>query len=639
MKIKSIHIVNFRSLADVTVPMDGTTVFLGENNVGKSAVLDAIRMVLSRVSDRRNTSVGEYDFYMPDKDADPTKSSGIMIDLTIAESATDEWPVGLVQALTEVVQTDPLADLDQITVRFKCKYDETVKSFESTWEFLSFNGDTLPGRSNLLHALLRYVPVFSLRALRDLSDEYSSRSQFWRRLLQSVEIPEDKREEIAASLESLNEDLLKADPRMLRVTATLGKIREVIAAHPDQEVSVRALPLKPWDLMAKSEIVVQAQGSNAQFPLDRHGQGVQSLAILLLFQAYVEHLLESAFEKESEPILTLEEPEAHLHPQAIRALWGQVKCLAGQKFVTTHSPYFVQNVPFRNLRILRRKGPETVVHWLSNDFRKVIPKNEALDQWLAPNAAKYYYDESRGELVAKGHVNEQECRGMLSCFTDPANRSAVHSALRQLQSESSIYLSDAELDLLQTFVRRMRGEILFARCWLLCEGQSEYPLLHQFAEMLDIQLDTHGVAVIDYQNSGSPAAFAALARALGFEWFMVCDGDPAGNQHIEQLRSKGFSADEIAARVKQLPNDLEGFMVESSLAEECFKVCCSLGAKLKSKQREDGFLQELAEHLRCRKPEWANNLADELRNSGAKAEKVPETFRELIAVAVRAADH
>ena len=171
MRISLIRVKNFRSLADIEIPLDNTTVLLGENNVGKSAVLDAIRVAMSRVIDRKSTNVGEYDFYMPDKEADPTASPGIIIEIELIESKSNEWPDGLVQVLTEIVQTDPVADLDQITLRFTSKYDDTTKSFESGWEFLSFNGDPLGGRSgSLLNTFLRYVPVFSLKALRDLSD-------------------------------------------------------------------------------------------------------------------------------------------------------------------------------------------------------------------------------------------------------------------------------------------------------------------------------------------------------------------------------------------------------------------------------------------------------------------------------------
>ena len=38
-------------------------------------------------------------------------------------------------------------------------------------------------------------------------------------------------------------------------------------------------------------------------------------------------------------------PRTHLHPQA-RTLWAHVHGLPGQKIITTHSPYFVQHVPF-----------------------------------------------------------------------------------------------------------------------------------------------------------------------------------------------------------------------------------------------------------------------------------------------------
>jgi putative ATP-dependent endonuclease of OLD family len=519
MKITLLRIKNFRSLADVTIHIDNTTVFLGENNVGKTSVVDALRVALSRLADRRTANVSEYDFYMPNKDADPKKSPGITIEMLLGESKTGEWPDGLIQALAEIIQTDPYTDLDCVNIRFTCKYDENTKIFESQWEFLSLNGEPLGGRSGaLLNTFLRYVPLFSLKALRDLSDEYSSRSQFWRRLLKSIEIPDDQRQAIAESLEQLNADLLKADAKMGRVTETLGQMQRVIAANAKQEVTIRALPLQPWDLMAKSEIVVQGQGGDARFPLDRHGQGVQSLAVLLLFQAYVEHLLDEAFEKESQALLTLEEPEAHLHPQATRALWNQVEAFSGQKIITTHSPYFVQNVPFRNLRLLRRKGPETEVCWLPAEFSVQIPKSPEFDKWLQAHSGKYSYSDSREELRVKGAVLEDECRDMMTCFTEPATRGAIHAALRELQSKSAVYLSDGELESLQVFVRRMRGEILFARCWILCEGPSEYPLLHQFAEMLGTPLDAHCVAVIDYQNSGSPEAFASLARALGFPW-------------------------------------------------------------------------------------------------------------------------
>ena len=80
--------------------------------------------------------------------------------------------------------------------------------------------------------------------------------------------------------------------------------------------------------------------------------------MIFLFQAFVEHLVRELYEQDSEPVLALEEPETHLHPQAARTLWTHVRALPGQKIVTTHSPYFVQHVPFRDLRLVRLTGKE-----------------------------------------------------------------------------------------------------------------------------------------------------------------------------------------------------------------------------------------------------------------------------------------
>jgi hypothetical protein len=39
------------------------------------------------------------------------------------------------------------------------------------------------------------------------------------------------------------------------------------------------------------------------------------------------------------PVLAIEEPEAHLHPNAQKQLYSQINSIAGQKIISTHSPY------------------------------------------------------------------------------------------------------------------------------------------------------------------------------------------------------------------------------------------------------------------------------------------------------------
>ncbi|MDR1856339.1 MAG: AAA family ATPase [Desulfovibrio sp.] len=46
MILKKIQIKNFRCYGDFTLGLDRTTVLIGENNTGKTSVLDALRLCL-----------------------------------------------------------------------------------------------------------------------------------------------------------------------------------------------------------------------------------------------------------------------------------------------------------------------------------------------------------------------------------------------------------------------------------------------------------------------------------------------------------------------------------------------------------------------------------------------------------------
>ncbi len=134
-------------------------------------------------------------------------------------------------------------------------------------------------------------------------------------------------------------------------------------------------------------------------------------------------------------------------------------------------------------------------------------------------------------LIVNGMMDEEEFRELLPMYSGKLD---VVAELKRLKDESSLFLNDTELTQLDTYAKRMRGEVLFARAWLLCEGQSDYLLLRYFSELLSTPLDNAGVSVIDFQNNGSPGAFVALARAFGIPWIMLCDSDDQGKGFIQQ---------------------------------------------------------------------------------------------------------
>jgi putative ATP-dependent endonuclease of the OLD family len=132
VKLREIKVQNFRCLADVTIPIGDTTVLVGANNSGKTALLDALRIVLTGNRANRGTPFDEYDYHMSKVGDSPQTSQGIVVELWFREDAPDEWPDSLVQALNDIIQTDPVQDLDAIGLRMSSKHDEVAGAIVTT---------------------------------------------------------------------------------------------------------------------------------------------------------------------------------------------------------------------------------------------------------------------------------------------------------------------------------------------------------------------------------------------------------------------------------------------------------------------------------------------------------------------------
>ncbi len=80
MKLTGIRIENFRGIRSLHLSLDSLTVLIGENNAGKSTVLESIRLVLTRSwGGRRDARFTEYDFHLADDTALPQTANPISI--------------------------------------------------------------------------------------------------------------------------------------------------------------------------------------------------------------------------------------------------------------------------------------------------------------------------------------------------------------------------------------------------------------------------------------------------------------------------------------------------------------------------------------------------------------------------------
>ncbi len=664
MHIASIRVKNFRALKDVEIPLARSTVIIGENNSAKSSVLDCISLALGRRWGQRGTGFSDYDLTVADEmpadkadqaedmpagetlDAAEQAANGeaadqqkgepeeppveASIELYFEEQAPGEWPDEITSGLFGIIQTDPIDGRNSITLRVTYKFNPLEKNYEPGWAFIDINGDPIGSREAKRAAntqdFFKYVPVFFLSALRDASEEFSARSQFWGRILKAVEISPDERRALDEAIEELNAKLLAADPRVAETVERLKEIQSVVAHGAAQDVSIRALPMKVWELLARSEIIIRGEPGAPRLPLGRHGQGVRSLSIIYLFNAFVERLLKEAYSEHSEPILALEEPEVHLHPQAVRALWPQLDSMPGQKIIASHSPYFIQFVPIKDIRLLRRRPGGVQAYYVPERISVALPSNAAIIDFAAKHVDRFSYDDQRGILSTIVPIDQDRYREMLTCYT-AADERDHHPAIRDFRERSYSLLEAEDLEVLEDWARRIRGEIFFSRFWLLCEGQSEVFLFTALFDALGFNLDSHGVSLIDYQNNGSPRAFAALARTFGFPWALLADVDEQGQNTFSSLKNAGFSTEELDARAVPLPDgdDLEAYFVKSALRPVALAVAKTFESGLDDNIDE----HTLAEILRTNKPIWARRAGDHLRQNPPRVEDLPDAFARI----------
>lgn len=478
MRLYQVTIRNFRALTDVTVDLDETTILIGENNTGKTAFLEALKLCLAAGAARRSDVFDEFDHHLASEKAAVGDAGVTEIILRFGETQIDEWPADLVQAISEAIYLD--GDLKRVVLRVSSTKNAATGEMESRWEFLDAAGNALRPRrpaTVVLRDLQEYKPFFYLSAVRDASREFQPRSTFWGPFLRNPAIAEDVRQQIETAMRDLNAQVIAADPRLKDVKARLEKSANIVSISPTDAVAIEAVPARARDLLSRSHVSISGR-SGARLPMTRHGAGTQSLSVLFLFEAFLTSMLADIYGASSIPIIALEEPEAHLHPSAARSLWSSISVMPGQKIVATHSGDLLSRVPWENVRRFSL-GPSGVhVHRLTP--------------------------------------------GVLT--SDDERKIVAH-------------------------VRTSRGELLFARAWLLVEGTTEHTVITGVADILGIDFDHVGVRIVPYTNVGV-RTLLRLANEFGIPWFCLADGDAAGQTYkktaVEQLNG-AVEADRVLA--------------------------------------------------------------------------------------------
>ena len=631
MRISRIHIENFRSIRDLNIHLGGTTVLIGPNNAGKTAIVDALRIVLTRRWGQRGTGFTDNDVHRSSADHDPRTLPPVRITVIMEEPHTDAWDPDMVAALDDIMTITADGTRNVVTLQVTCAWHEEKEAFDPAWQFLDSAGEPLPERRRAINltSFFGYMPFFWLSALRDASDEFTPRSRHWGRLLRSVRIPNALETEAMEILAKLDDRIVEADPRLSDIADMIGQATRVAIGEGLGGARLATLPLSVEEMVQRTAVVLRNEDLRPWLPLGYHGQGLQSLAVLFLLQAVVLQQLAESETPGVEAVFAIEEPEAHLHPQAARTLWERVQSLSGQKLLTTHSPYFLQNVPLRELRIVRLRGGCTEIAFLPPHIVSDLPWTAKLDGLVnGRESDSFFRDAHNNRVTARRWFDRDTEARVLRCYRHDPQYPARVAQLGQLRHACRLLPSAKDEEDLGFHGRRVRGEIFFARRWVLVEGVTEYLLMHALGKALGWPLDSHGVAVIDFQQSGNAGIYPALAEAFQIPWHMIVDGDHEAGKFRRQLLDRGFAEGDLGDRFATLKPGmaLEDQLLDDGHEQLLREVLVDLGETAALRCSANDFRAR----LKNRKIGYMGKLSVRIANDAPLARRMPAPFVDLI---------
>lgn len=357
MYLSSIQIKNFRCFDDQDHTIEfnsGLTVLVGENDSGKSAILDAIKIVLG------TTDLGWYRLESTDfHNEDTTKEISIVCKFS---NLTSDEQAAFLECLTYEKQAEKMVPF--LYLHWNCKYVTTFKPPRSISNLTSGKEGNGPAPSAEARELVR---VTYLRALRDAySDMQSGRHSRLSQIIQHIPTLTDGKDEYQPGMDlqelsllgitNLSNDLLVNHPVLKAVNSSMEEILSKQLLLKQDEIKTRfevadsrSKELQKINaLLEKLDLSVDNNASSMQGKVGLGTSNILSMACELLLHKEAEKANRSSF-------LLIEEPEAHIHAQRqLKLVQSLEDATANQQIIiTTHSPLLASVVKLGNVIIIK----------------------------------------------------------------------------------------------------------------------------------------------------------------------------------------------------------------------------------------------------------------------------------------------
>jgi len=345
MRLRSLTVDNYRGIRHARLEFGDSTVLIGENDCGKTSLLEA----LARVLDPNHHDAPHFeqaDFHRLGADPDAPPSGPIQIEVVFEEERPGAWN-GPEYAYLASLFGPPGRRRRELRLHLEVKPPPAGHEAQTRWHLHCTGSGQPPHRDDpaMLAALRQMTPFIWLHGGTLFSDTPCPALQAG-----GAHNGRPDLEALASQVEAHYQAIVAGRPLESPNKLQLGyQAALALLAEGGREAPVANGKARP----VIAEILGQRDSPMARRIRPFHGSAAEQMGVLLLTAALLRHLPE-ALSLGARPILALEDPEAHLHPMTLASIWGLLEGITAQKIITTQSQTLLSSAPLHAVRRLTR---------------------------------------------------------------------------------------------------------------------------------------------------------------------------------------------------------------------------------------------------------------------------------------------